>query len=62
VAADPALAQVSFGFRLMPCSTLGLLWLQTHFECEQWEPLAAGRVSVDPLFCRQLCFDDRLSS
>lgn len=56
-AADLALSQVSFGFRLMPCSMLGLLWLQTHFEREHWEPLAAGRVSVDPESCRQLCCD-----
>jgi hypothetical protein len=55
--ADLALAQVASGFRLMPCSVLGLLWLQTHFERRHWEPLAAGQVSVDSRSCHELCCD-----
>jgi hypothetical protein len=41
----------------MPCSVLGLLWLQTHFERRHWEPLAAGHVSVDAMSCQKLCCD-----
>jgi hypothetical protein len=55
--ADLALAQVASGFRLMPCSVLGLLWLQTHFERRHWEPLAAGHVSIDSMSCQKLCCD-----
>lgn len=55
--ADLALAQVAAGFRLMPCSVLGLLWLQTHFERRHWEPLTAGHVCVDSISCQKLCFD-----
>jgi len=55
--ADLARARVAAGFRLMPCSVLGLIWLQTHFERRHWEPLAAGQVSVDSISCQKLCCD-----
>ena len=32
-------------FRIIPCSIHGMLWLQTHFASEHWEPLAEGRVA-----------------
>lgn len=54
---DLVLAQIASGFRLMPSSLLGMLWLQIHFESRHWEPLAAGRVSVDSISCQQLCGD-----
>ena len=56
-ASDLALAQTPAGFRLMPCSTLGMLWLQTHFEAPHWGALAAGQVRVDPESGRQLRCD-----
>ena len=31
---------------LQPKSAIGMLWLQTHFEDEQWEALANGTVIV----------------
>ena len=31
---------------LQPKTAIGMLWLQTHFEDEQWEALANGTVIV----------------
>ncbi|MCX5940432.1 MAG: hypothetical protein NTX18_05310 [Cyanobium sp. LacPavin_0818_WC50_MAG_67_9] len=52
--ADLALAQLSRGVRLMPCSVLGMVWLQTHFEDRFWEPLATGSARVDRASADQL--------
>lgn len=51
---DLALAGLRRGVRLMPCSVLGLLWLQTHFEDRYWEPLASGRARLDRASADQL--------
>lgn len=32
--------------KLIPISILGMLWLQTHFENEQWEALSESRVII----------------
>ncbi|ABM72848.1 conserved hypothetical protein [Prochlorococcus marinus str. MIT 9515] len=31
---------------LQPTSVMGMLWLQTHFENEQWEALANNQVII----------------
>ncbi len=31
---------------LKPVSILGMLWLQTHFDNEQWDALAANKVII----------------
>ena len=31
---------------LQPTSVLGMLWLQTHFENDQWEALASSNVII----------------
>lgn len=51
---DLALAGLQRGVRLMPCSVLGLLWLQTHFDDCYWEPLAKGRARLDRASADQL--------
>lgn len=51
---DLALAGLQRGVRLLPCSVLGLLWLQTHFEDRYWEPLASGRARLDRASAEQL--------
>jgi hypothetical protein len=51
---DLALAGLQRGVRLLPCSVLGLLWLQTHFEDRYWEPLASGRARLDRASADQL--------
>lgn len=51
---DLALAGLQRGVRLIPCSVLGLLWLQTHFEDRYWEPLAMGRARLDRASADQL--------
>ena len=51
---DLALARLQRGVRLMPCSVLGLLWLQAHFEDRYWEPLASGRARLDRASADQL--------
>ena len=33
-------------FRLVPASVHGILWLQTHFENEQWEALSNSKVII----------------
>ena len=32
--------------KLIPISVHGILWLQTHFENEQWEALSESRVII----------------
>ncbi len=32
--------------RLEPRSVHGILWLQTHFESEHWEPISNGLVII----------------
>ena len=54
---DLALAALNRGVRLMPCSVLGLLWLQTHFDDRYWEPLANGRARLDRVSADQLGAD-----
>tara|TARA_Y100001978_G_scaffold167949_1_gene156229 strand:+ start:5392 stop:5637 length:246 start_codon:yes stop_codon:yes gene_type:complete len=31
---------------LKPVSIIGMLWLQTHFDNEQWDALAANKVII----------------
>ena len=31
---------------LIPTSVIGMLWLQTHFDNEQWEALANNEVTI----------------
>ena len=38
-----------------------MLWLQTHFEDEQWEALAESRVTVSELDAKLLCTDADLA-
>lgn len=52
--ADLALARLAKGVRLVPCSVLGMVWLQTHFEDRFWEPLASGLARVDQASADQL--------
>ena len=42
---------------IMPSSIHGMLWLQTHFEDEQWEALAESRVTISELDAKLLCKD-----
>ena len=44
-------------FRLVPASVHGILWLQTHFESEHWEPLADGNVIVNSADAETLLHD-----
>jgi hypothetical protein len=55
--ADLALARLSQGVRLVPCSVLGMVWLQTHFEDRLWEPLASGLARIDRVSAEQLGCD-----
>ena len=55
--ADLALARLSRGVRLLPCSVLGMVWLQTHFEDRFWEPLATGTARFDLASADQLGVD-----
>ena len=46
---------------IVPRSVHGMLWLQTHFEDEQWEALAESRVSISELDSKLLCKDADLA-
>ena len=52
--ADLALARLSRGVRIVPCSVLAMVWLQTHFDDQFWEPLATGSARVDQASADQL--------
>jgi len=36
----------NFNKTLMPTSVIGMLWLQTHFDNEQWEALSNNEVII----------------
>jgi len=55
--ADLALIEIRQGFRLLPASVPGLVWLQTHFESGSWPALAAGEVRLDVASSEQLAGD-----
>ena len=42
---------------IVPRSVHGMLWLQTHFEDEQWEALAESRVIISQIDSKLLCKD-----
>ena len=44
-----------------PTSVHGMLWLQTHFEDDQWKPLAENRVIISRLDAKLLCKDANLA-
>ncbi len=46
---------------IIPTSIHGILWLQTHFEDEQWEALAENRVTISELDAKLLCKDADLA-
>ena len=46
---------------IVPSSVHGMLWLQTHFEDEQWEALAESRVTISELDAKLLCKDADLA-
>ena len=46
---------------IIPRSVYGMLWLQTHFEDEQWDALAESRVTISELDAKLLCKDADLA-
>jgi len=50
-----------FNKSIKPISVHGMLWLQTHFEDEQWEALAENRVTISALDAKSLCQDADLA-
>ena len=46
---------------IIPNSVHGMLWLQTHFEDEQWEALSDNRVMISELDAKLLCKDADLA-
>ena len=46
---------------IIPTSVHGMLWLQTHFEDEQWEALAESRVTISEIDSKLLCKDANLA-
>jgi hypothetical protein len=56
---DLSLTPVASGYRVMPESALGLLWLQTHFEPETWDLVCEGRVRLSTASIDSLCADAR---
>ena len=46
---------------IIPSSVHGMLWLQTHFEDEQWEALADSRVTISEIDAKLLSKDAKLA-
>ena len=46
---------------ITPISVHGMLWLQTHFENEQWEALSESRVTISEIDAKHLCQDAALA-
>ena len=46
---------------ITPSSIHGMLWLQTHFEDEQWEALSESRVIISEIDAKLLCQDADLA-
>ena len=46
---------------ITPSSVHGMLWLQTHFEDEQWEALSESRVIISEIDAELLCKDADLA-
>ena len=46
---------------IIPSSVHGMLWLQTHFEDEQWEALSESRVTISEIDAKLLCQDAHLA-
>jgi len=43
---DIQLVRVHENVFVVPQSAAGMLWLQTHFEDEAWDPLSSGSVII----------------
>jgi len=56
---DLSLIPLDSGYRVLPESALGLLWLQTHFEPETWDLICEGRVRLSTSSIGSLCADAR---
>lgn len=54
---DLSLASEGSAYRLQPCSAVGMVWLQTHFDDSCWLQLAAGQVVVGRSSIDLLCQD-----
>ena len=46
---------------LMPLSIHGMLWLQTHFENDQWEALSHNKVIISEIDSKLLIEDANLA-
>ena len=46
---------------IKPVSVHGMLWLQTHFEDEQWKALSESRVTISEIDAKHLCKDAHLA-
>jgi len=42
---------------IQPLTVHGMLWLQTHFEDEQWEAISENRVIISEIDSQLLCED-----
>ena len=56
---DLSLTPLASGYRVLPESALGLLWLQTHFEPETWDLVCEGQVRLSSASIGSLCDDAR---
>jgi len=56
---DLTLVDCGSSHLLQPCSILGLLWLQTHFEPDSWDLICAGKVRLSSATRESLCRDAR---
>ena len=54
---DISLSDNANGTQIKPRSVHGILWLQTHFESENWESLSNGLVIIPAKESQMLCED-----
>ena len=54
---DISLSKNRNGTQIEPKSVHGILWLQIHFESDNWEPLCNGRAII-PTTDAKMLFED----
>ena len=54
---DISLSDKRNGTQIEPNSVHGILWLQTHFECDHWESISSGLVIIPAKDAKMLSED-----
>ena len=56
---DLSFAAAGASIQVIPRSPLGMLWLQTHFETDNWDLICSGQARLTASSCQHLSRDAR---